>query len=72
MARSSAAKHGRDNLKAQATALVGRDQDVANVCHLVLGDAGRLVTLIGVGGCGKTRLAVAVASALVGSFKDGA
>ena len=39
--------------------------------RLVLGDAGRLVTLTGVGGCGKTRLALAIASSLVGSFEDG-
>jgi predicted ATPase/DNA-binding CsgD family transcriptional regulator len=71
MARSSAAKHDRHNLKAEATALVGRDQDVANVLRLVLGEEGRLVTLTGVGGCGKTRLALGVGSALVGSFKDG-
>src|SRR5713101_3584302 len=38
---------------------------------LVLSDDGRLVTLTGVGGCGKTRLALGVASSLIGSFKDG-
>jgi predicted ribonuclease YlaK len=71
MAHSSAAKHGRHNLKAQATALLGRDQDVANVCHLVLGDAGRLVTLTGVGGCGKTRLALGVAEDSMEAYRDG-
>src|SRR5215471_14831055 len=71
MARSNAAKQGRHNLPAQATAIVGRDRDVADVRHIVLGDDGRLVTLTGVGGCGKTRLAVEVASSLVDSFKDG-
>src|SRR5262245_3142911 len=71
MARSSAAKQGRHNLPAQATALVGRDRAVAGVRHIVLGDDGRLVTLTGVGGCGKTRLAVEVASSLVDSFRDG-
>jgi predicted ATPase len=32
---------------------------------------GRAVTLTGVGGGGKTRLALGVASSLVGSFNDG-
>jgi predicted ATPase len=40
--------------------------------ELVLRGEGRLVTLTGVGGCGKTRLALGVAAAVVGSFSDGA
>jgi non-specific serine/threonine protein kinase len=58
-------------LPAQATALIGRGQDIAGLCQVVLADEGRLVTLTGVGGCGKTRLALGVASALTGSFRDG-
>ena len=53
------------------TQLVGRDKDVATLCNLVREADGRLVTLTGVGGCGKTRLALRVASRLTGSFKDG-
>ena len=34
-------------------------------------DHRRLVTLVGVGGSGKTRLVVQVASELLGSFPDG-
>ncbi len=71
MIRSVAGRHARHNLPAQVTALLGRDQDVARVCGLVRSDAGRVVTLTGVGGCGKTRLALGVASGLLGSFKDG-
>jgi hypothetical protein len=52
-------------------ALSGRDREVVDLRQLVLSDHGRLVTLTGVGGCGKTRLALAVASSLIGSFKDG-
>ena len=61
----------RHNLPAPGTALVGRDNDVAHLCKLVLQTDGRLVTLTGVGGCGKTRLALSVGSQLVGSLKDG-
>src|SRR5437588_11150494 len=71
MARSAPAMHGHHNLPTHATALVGRDRDVADLRPLLLSDDGRLVTLTGVGGCGKTRLALGVASSLIGSFKDG-
>jgi predicted ATPase/DNA-binding CsgD family transcriptional regulator/tetratricopeptide (TPR) repeat protein/DNA-binding XRE family transcriptional regulator len=62
---------GHHNLPASGTALVGRDQDVASLNRLVLEGEGRVVTLTGVGGCGKTRLAIKVASELVGTFRDG-
>src|SRR5258708_26849396 len=70
MARSATALHGHHNLPSHATALVGRDRDVAELRQLLLSDDGRLVTLTGVGGCGKTRLALGVASSLIGSFQD--
>ncbi len=50
---------GAHNLPLPLTPLVGRDRELAEVAGL-LAD-GRLVTLSGPGGCGKTRLAVAVA-----------
>ncbi len=71
MARSAAVRRTRHNLPAQATVLVGRDRDIANLARLTLSDSGRMVTLTGVGGCGKTRLALGVASTLVDSFRDG-
>jgi transcriptional regulator with XRE-family HTH domain len=43
------------------TPLVGRDRDVAVVRSLLEGRGARLVTLTGVGGVGKTRLALEVA-----------
>jgi predicted ATPase/DNA-binding CsgD family transcriptional regulator len=72
MAHLATAMKGHHNLPTHATALVGRDREVANLRQLVLSDDGRLITLTGVGGCGKTRLALGVASSLIGSFKDGA
>jgi predicted ATPase len=57
------------NLPAQATSFVGRDAEVKDVAELVRGHP--LVTLIGVGGVGKTRLAVQVAAELVPDFEGG-
>ena len=54
MARSAPALHGHHNLPTHTTALVGRDREVADLHQLLLSDDGRLVTLTGVGGCGKT------------------
>lgn len=51
--------------------LVGRDADVAGVLALLNSDDGRLVTLTGAGGAGKTRVAVEVASRGA-RFADGA
>jgi len=57
------------NLPVQVTTFVGRAGELAQVAGLV--DPGRLVTLIGPGGSGKTRLAVQVAAELTGRFPDG-
>ncbi|WP_432834239.1 diguanylate cyclase [Dactylosporangium sp. CA-092794] len=51
------------------TELVGRQQETAQVARLLT--AGRLVTLTGPGGIGKTRLSLAVGSAVADSFADG-
>src|SRR5206468_2753032 len=61
----------RHNLPAPHTRLIGREHDSNTVRELVLQAPGRLVTLIGTGGCGKTQLALLVASGLVESFADG-
>jgi predicted ATPase len=57
------------NLPTMLTELVGRGDDIAGLVKLLEHD--RLVTLTGVGGVGKTRLAVAVAAATALRFSDG-
>jgi predicted ATPase len=58
------------NLPAQSTSFVGREVDLAAVIETLR--ANRLVTLVGVGGVGKTRLALHAAAALSGEYRDGA
>ena len=57
------------NLRAATTSFIGRESEVAEVHAAV--KAHRLVTLTGVGGVGKTRLAVEVAGRLADEFPDG-
>lgn len=52
--------------------LVGREAEVTELVELVRNPAQRIVTLIGPGGTGKTRLAVVVAGDLASEFRDGA
>ncbi|GHI04081.1 hypothetical protein AQI88_07650 [Streptomyces cellostaticus] len=58
------------NLPAPATALIGREREMAEVEKLL--GRSRLLTLTGAGGCGKTRLALAVAARRREDFRDGA
>ncbi len=60
---------GGQNLPADRTRLVGRDEAVRSVADLV--GRHRLVTLLGLGGAGKTRLAVAVGRTVLERFTDG-
>ncbi|MFL5659644.1 MAG: tetratricopeptide repeat protein [Ktedonobacteraceae bacterium] len=57
-------------LPAPLTPLIGREREVAAVCALLSRPEVRLVTLIGTGGVGKTRLALGVAAASR-DFADG-
>ena len=54
------------NLRAATTSFIGRESEVAEVHAAV--NAHRLVTLTGVGGVGKTRLAMEVAARLADGF----
>jgi predicted ATPase/class 3 adenylate cyclase len=57
------------NLRAATTSFVGRESEVAEIRAAV--KAHRLVTLTGVGGVGKTRLALEVGARLADEFLDG-
>ena len=58
------------NLPVAASALIGREREVADLLELLSSEA-RLLTVTGPGGTGKTRLALQVAAELVGSLRDG-
>jgi len=58
-----------NNLPTLGTSFVGRDQELAEVEKLIRG--ARVLTLTGVGGAGKTRLAIQAAVELVDEFPGG-
>ena len=51
--------------------IIGREQDIERVSSMVQTPSGRLVTLTGTGGVGKTRLAIACAAQAAAGFADG-
>jgi predicted ATPase len=53
------------------TRLIGRDTDVAQVLDLLVDPDVRMVTIVGPGGIGKSRLAVAVAEGAKQRYPDG-
>jgi predicted ATPase/class 3 adenylate cyclase/DNA-binding NarL/FixJ family response regulator len=57
------------NLPVQLTSFVGRQAEITELRQLIAD--GRLVTLTGAGGAGKTRLAVEVTPQLITEFGDG-
>ena len=59
----------RSNLPVPLTSFVGRQRELAEVDRLL--ERGRLVTLIGTGGTGKTRLMLEVAGRIAQRFEDG-
>jgi len=59
----------RQNLPVQLTSFIGRERERETVRSLI--NDHRVVTLIGSGGCGKTRLAIQVGADLLEQFPDG-
>ena len=60
---------GHVHLPVQATPLIGRERELAEL--MTLADSGRLITLTGTGGTGKTRLGLAFAAGLADRYPDG-
>ncbi len=58
-----------NNLPIQLTSFIGRDREMAEAKHMLA--TGRLVTLTGGGGAGKTRLALQIAAEHLERFPDG-
>ncbi len=57
------------NLPVQVTSFIGRQREIAEVIHQL--STGRLLTLTGSGGTGKTRLALQVAAELLEHYPHG-
>jgi predicted ATPase/class 3 adenylate cyclase len=58
-----------NNLPHQATSFIGRDRELEEVKSLL--GAARLLTLVGMGGLGKTRLSLQIAAEQIHDFPDG-
>ena len=58
-----------NNLPVQLTTFIGREGQLAELAAVVAGH--RLVTLVGAGGAGKTRLAAQLAAEIVETYPDG-
>jgi predicted ATPase/DNA-binding CsgD family transcriptional regulator len=57
------------NLPSPLSRFIGRERELVEVRHLL--STSRLVTLVGIGGCGKTRLAIEAARGLEGDYAWG-
>jgi serine/threonine protein kinase/DNA-binding CsgD family transcriptional regulator len=58
-------------LPVQTTAFIGRDRELGELAELLHQPANRLITLLGPGGIGKTRLSLEIAARHLDQFQDG-
>jgi predicted ATPase/DNA-binding CsgD family transcriptional regulator len=68
---SDAKLRQRHNLPTQTTSFIGREREIASYANLLRQEDCRLLTLIGPGGIGKTRLALQIAKQLQPEFAHG-
>ena len=61
----------KTNLPPQATTFVGREMELAQIDSFLMKPECRLITLVGQGGIGKTRLAIHAAAKQAGAFLNG-
>ncbi len=59
----------KHNMPSQLSSFIGREKEQAEIMDLI--SKNRLVTLVGTGGIGKTRLSLQIAEKVVAAFKDG-
>lgn len=59
------------NLPAELTPFIGREDELLTIQSMLRDPSHRLVTLLGVGGMGKTRLALQAAGNMIDQFSDG-
>jgi predicted ATPase/DNA-binding CsgD family transcriptional regulator len=72
MATMGVNSRSRLRLPVRLSPFVGRQDDLQNVSELVQSPSIRLVTILGPGGVGKTRLAIELARSIQDRFKHGA
>jgi predicted ATPase len=59
------------NLPVQSTPFIGREEELAALEEMLIDPDTRLITIVGPGGIGKTRLVLAIAERQLGNFKHG-
>jgi DNA-binding SARP family transcriptional activator len=64
-------RRANHNLPADTTPFLGRERELALIHELFVRDEQRLVTIVGPGGIGKTRLGLAVGADMLERYEDG-
>lgn len=67
----SPATQPKRNIPAQVTPFIGREDELQSLTRLLSDPGVRLVSIVGVGGMGKTRLSIAAAELQASNFRDG-
>jgi len=67
--RHAGPSNKRSNLPEALTSFIGRERELVEIKRLLPGK--RLVTIVGIGGIGKTRLALQTAAEVVDAYRDG-